>query len=91
MVSSVIFKLGKSIYCPCLWIHGEYTTQTFFDAIQDGYGNATYLRLTNDAFVTGKASVAPFKPQTIVNMELTVAPSAVRQGQHAETRAHHEN
>lgn len=51
----------------------------FSDASNSGYGQCTYLRLTNEegnincALVIGKFRVAPIKVQTIPRLELTAA------------------
>ncbi|XP_068716950.1 uncharacterized protein [Montipora capricornis] len=56
----------------------------FSDASTEGYGQCTYLRLTdvNDVvhclLVMGKARVAPLKPVTIPRLELTAALTSVR-------------
>ncbi|XP_068675533.1 uncharacterized protein [Montipora foliosa] len=56
----------------------------FSDASTEGYGQSTYLRLTdvNDlvhcSLVMGKARVAPLKPVTIPRLELTAALTSVR-------------
>ena len=56
----------------------------FSDASTEGYGQCTYLRLTdvNDlvhcSLVMGKARVAPLKPVTIPRLELTAALTSVR-------------
>lgn len=62
------------------------TTQlhNFCDASEQGYGTASYLRLTNDseevhvAFVMGKSRVTPLKTITIPRLELTAATLASR-------------
>ena len=51
----------------------------FSDASDHGYGQCSYLRLTDDtgqvhcSFVMGKARVTPLKPVTIPRLELTAA------------------
>lgn len=56
----------------------------FSDASTQGYGQCSYLRLTNDkgyihcAFVIGKARVAPLKPVTVPRLELTAAVVSVK-------------
>lgn len=56
----------------------------FSDAIESGYGTATYIRMQNIkgivhvAFLFGKARVAPLKPVTIPRLKLTAAVMAVR-------------
>nr|XP_039258111.1 uncharacterized protein LOC120334671 [Styela clava] len=58
----------------------------FSDASTRGYGQCTYLRLTNQknqihcSFVMGKSRVAPLKPITIPRLELTAALVSVRVG-----------
>ena len=54
------------------------------DASDHGYGQCSYLRLTDDtgrvhcSFVMGKARVTPLKPVTIPRLELTAALLSVR-------------
>ena len=56
----------------------------FSDASNKGYGQCSYLRLTNDqgqihcSFVIGKSRVTPLKPVTIPRLELTAAITSVR-------------
>ena len=56
----------------------------FSDASGHGYGQCSYLRLTDDtgqvhcSFVMGKARVTPLKPVTIPRLELTAALVSVR-------------
>ena len=56
----------------------------FSDASDHGYGQCSYLRLTDDtgqvhcSFVMGKARVTPLKPVTIPRLELTAALLSVR-------------
>ena len=56
----------------------------FSDASQDGYGQCSYLRFTNNqdkfhsALVMAKARVTPLKPTTIPRLELTAAVVSVR-------------
>lgn len=56
----------------------------FSDASQSGYGQCSYLRLTNEndqvhcSLVMGKARVTPLKPVTIPNLELTAAVVSVK-------------
>lgn len=56
----------------------------FSDASTQGYGQCSYLRLTNDkgyihcAFVIGKARVALLKPVTVPRLELTAAVVSVK-------------
>ena len=56
----------------------------FADASDDGYGTATYLRLTNEDgdvecnLLMGKSRVAPIKKVSIPRMELTAATGAVK-------------
>ena len=56
----------------------------FSDASDHGYGQCSYLRLTDDtgqvhcSFVMGKAWVTPLKPVTIPRLELTAALLSVR-------------
>lgn len=56
----------------------------FSDAGETGYGAATYLVQKNNSnqihcsFVLGKARVAPLKPTTIPQLELTAATLAVK-------------
>ena len=56
----------------------------FSDASTEGYGQCTYLRLTdiNDrvhcSLVIGKARVAPLKPVTVPRLELTAALTSAR-------------
>ena len=66
---------------------GELTSvqlQHFSDASDYGYGQCSYLRLTDDSgqvhcsFVMGKARVTPLKPVTIPRLELTAALLSVR-------------
>ncbi|XP_030844157.1 uncharacterized protein LOC100890944 [Strongylocentrotus purpuratus] len=62
------------------------TTQLhhFSDASTTGYGECTYLRLTNDegkvhcTLLMGKARVVPLKPITVPRLELTAAVVSVR-------------
>ena len=66
---------------------GEFTSvqlHHFSDASDHGYGQCSYLRLTDDtgrvhcSFVMGKARVTPLKPVTIPRLELTAALLSVR-------------
>ncbi|XP_078347357.1 uncharacterized protein LOC144632559 [Oculina patagonica] len=56
----------------------------FSDASVKGYGQCSYLRLTDEhqrihcSFVMGKSRVAPLKPVTIPRLELTAAVCSVR-------------
>lgn len=56
----------------------------FSDASTQGYGQCSYLRLTNKkgyihcSFVIGKARVAPLKPVTVPRLELTAAVVSVK-------------
>lgn len=56
----------------------------FSDASKQGYGAATYLRITDAggnvkcSFVMGKARLAPIKPVTVPRMELSAAVVATR-------------
>ena len=56
----------------------------FSDASDHGYGQCSYLRLTDDtgqvhcSFVMGKARVTPLKPVSIPRLELTAALLSVR-------------
>ena len=56
----------------------------FSDASTQGYGQCSYLRLTNGkgcihcSFVMGKARVAPLKPVTVPRLELTAAVVSVK-------------
>ena len=56
----------------------------FSDASVKGYGQCSYLRLTDEhqrvhcAFVMGKSRVVPLKPVTIPRLELTAAVCSVR-------------
>lgn len=56
----------------------------FSDASNKGYGQCSYLRLTNEqrqlhySFVIGKSRVTPLKPVTIPRLELTAAVVSVR-------------
>lgn len=56
----------------------------FSDASIKGYGQCSYLRLTDEhqrihcSFVMGKSRVAPLKPVTIPRLELTAAVCSVR-------------
>ena len=58
----------------------------FSDASNKGYGQCSYLRLTDEqgkihcSFVVGKSRVAPLKPVTIPRLELTAAVVSVRVG-----------
>ena len=59
----------------------------FSDASQKGYGQRSYVRLTNEknqihcALVMGKARVTPLKPVIIPRLELTAAVASVRVSQ----------
>ena len=59
----------------------------FLDASVKGYGQCSYLRLTDEhqrihcSFVMGKSRVAPLKPVTILRLELTAAVCSVRVSQ----------
>ena len=56
----------------------------FSDASNKGYGQCSYLRLTDEqgkihcSFVVGKSRVTPLKPVTIPRLELTAAVVSVR-------------
>ena len=56
----------------------------FSDASNKGYGQCSYLRLTDERgqihcfFVIGKSRVTPLKPVTIPRLELTAAVTSVR-------------
>ncbi len=56
----------------------------FSDASTQGYGQCSYVRLTNHkghihcSFVIGKARVAPLKPVTVPRLELTAAVVSVK-------------
>ena len=56
----------------------------FSDASNKGYGQCSYLRLTDDqykihcSFVIGKSRVTPFKTVTIPRLELSAAVISVR-------------
>ena len=58
----------------------------FSDASQNGYGQCSYLRLTDSrdrihcSFAMGKTRVAPLKPVTIPRLELTAAVVASKIG-----------
>ena len=63
----------------------------FCDASEQGYGTATYLRITNDAdevhitFVMGKSRVTPLKVMTIPRLELSAATLAARMDRMIQT------
>ena len=58
----------------------------FSDASQSGYGQCSYLRLTDDkgriqcSLVMGKSRVTPLKPITVPRLELTAALVAAKVG-----------
>ena len=60
----------------------------FSDAYSNGYGQCSYLRMTNCqgdihcAFVMGKSHVAPLKQVTIPRLELTVAVVSAKIGKY---------
>ena len=57
---------------------------TFWDALEEGYGAESYLRLVDDkgrihcGLVMGKSRVAPLKTITVPRMELTAAVGSVK-------------
>ena len=60
------------------------TTPPLLDACDHGYGQCSYLRLTDDisqvhcSFVMGKAQVTPLKPVTIPRLELMAGLLSIR-------------
>ena len=62
----------------------NYSLHHFSDAIELGYGQATYLRMVNDfeevhcSLIFGKSRVAPVKYVSIPRLELTAATLSVK-------------